>query len=78
MKKSAKCSGYAAEGIGVLPWSPMARGRLTRPWEDKPSTDRAASDEMIGKLYAKTEEADRQVVDGGWAACRSPRHSSRK
>jgi aryl-alcohol dehydrogenase-like predicted oxidoreductase len=53
----------AAEGIGVLPWSPLARGRLTRPWETKPSTDRAATDEMIGKLYAKTEEADRQVVE---------------
>jgi aryl-alcohol dehydrogenase-like predicted oxidoreductase len=53
----------AAEGIGVLPWSPLARGRLTRAWETNPSTDRAATDEMIGKLYAKTEEADRQVVE---------------
>ena len=53
----------AAEGIGVLPWSPLARGRLTRAWETKPGTDRAATDEMIGKLYAKTEDADRQVVE---------------
>ena len=24
-----------AEGIGVLPWSPLARGRLTRPWQSE-------------------------------------------
>jgi aryl-alcohol dehydrogenase-like predicted oxidoreductase len=53
----------AAEGIGVLPWSPLARGRLTRPWETEPSTSRAATDEMMDKLYAKTQDADRQVVD---------------
>ena len=27
-----------SEGIGVIPWSPLARGRLARPWEDQPST----------------------------------------
>jgi aryl-alcohol dehydrogenase-like predicted oxidoreductase len=29
-----------SEGIGVIPWSPLARGRLTRPWEDEPTTRR--------------------------------------
>jgi aryl-alcohol dehydrogenase-like predicted oxidoreductase len=53
----------AAEGVGVIPWSPLARGRLARPWEDKDSTGRAASDEFGKKLYAGTEEADRAVVD---------------
>src|SRR3954469_17865624 len=53
----------AAEGIGVIPWSPLARGRLARPWQDKDSTGRAASDEFGKKLYAGTEEADRAVVD---------------
>ena len=28
----------AAEGIGVIPWSPLARGRLTRPWDQQDST----------------------------------------
>jgi aryl-alcohol dehydrogenase-like predicted oxidoreductase len=53
----------AAEGIGVIPWSPLARGRLARPWDQRGSTERAASDEFGKKLYARTEEADRAVVD---------------
>jgi aryl-alcohol dehydrogenase-like predicted oxidoreductase len=53
----------AAEGIGVIPWSPLARGRLARPWEKKGSTERAGSDEFGKKLYAQTEEVDRKVVE---------------
>jgi aryl-alcohol dehydrogenase-like predicted oxidoreductase len=53
----------ASEGIGVLPWSPLARGRLARPWEERAGTGRAASDEFGKGLYARTEEADRAVVD---------------
>jgi aryl-alcohol dehydrogenase-like predicted oxidoreductase len=53
----------AAEGIGVIPWSPLARGRLTRPWQQKDGTDRAASDEYGKKLYSQTESADRSVVE---------------
>jgi 1-deoxyxylulose-5-phosphate synthase len=53
----------AAEQIGVIPWSPLARGRLTRPWNQKDSTERAATDEFGKKLYAQTEEADRVVVE---------------
>ncbi|HEX4142651.1 MAG TPA: aldo/keto reductase [Pirellulales bacterium] len=49
--------------IGVIPWSPLARGRLARPWETEPSTPRAETDEVTRMLYSKTEEADRQVVD---------------
>jgi len=52
-----------AEGIGVLPWSPLARGRLTRPWETQPSTVRGQTDEYGKKLYSGTEELDKQVVD---------------
>jgi aryl-alcohol dehydrogenase-like predicted oxidoreductase len=50
----------AAEGIGVIPWSPMARGRLTRDWEE--SSSRSETDQIINKLYTKTAEADRRVV----------------
>jgi 1-deoxyxylulose-5-phosphate synthase len=53
----------AAEQIGVLPWSPLARGRLARAWESVPSTGRAATDEFGKSLYAKTESVDRHVVD---------------
>ena len=52
-----------AEGIGVIPWSPLARGKLCRPWEDKPSTERASSDEFATTLYGKTAAADRAVVE---------------
>ncbi len=52
-----------AEGIAVLPWSPLARGRLTRPWEAQGSTARATSDEYGKGLYAATQEADAAVVD---------------
>jgi aryl-alcohol dehydrogenase-like predicted oxidoreductase len=51
------------EGIGVLPWSPLARGRLTRAWESQSSTTRSQTDEYGKKIYSGTEEADRPVVD---------------
>jgi aryl-alcohol dehydrogenase-like predicted oxidoreductase len=51
------------EGVGMIPWSPLARGRLARPWEQKGDTERAGSDEFGKTLYLKTEEADRKVVD---------------
>jgi 1-deoxyxylulose-5-phosphate synthase len=52
-----------AEGIGVIPWSPLARGRLTRAWESKPSTERGQSDEYGKLIYSRTADADRLVVD---------------
>lgn len=50
-----------AEGVGVIPWSPLARGRLTRDWED--SSKRSENDAFGRTLYDKTEEADRRVVE---------------
>ena len=52
-----------AEGIGVLPWSPVARGRLARAWETQTSTVRGQTDEYGKKLYSATEDLDKQVVD---------------
>jgi 1-deoxyxylulose-5-phosphate synthase len=51
-----------AEEIGVIPWSPLARGRLTRPWQTE-STKRSETDQFSKSLYGPTEEADRRVVD---------------
>jgi aryl-alcohol dehydrogenase-like predicted oxidoreductase len=51
----------AAEGIGVIPWSPLARGRLTRDWDDKSA--RSESDEAARRLYSKSADADRKVVE---------------
>jgi aryl-alcohol dehydrogenase-like predicted oxidoreductase len=50
------------QGVGVIPWSPLARGRLARPW-DAEATRRAESDGFGKNLYARTMEADKHVVD---------------
>jgi aryl-alcohol dehydrogenase (NADP+) len=47
------------EGVGVIPWSPLARGRLARPWDE--TTNRSEHDAFGQSLY--TEAADRTVVD---------------
>jgi 1-deoxyxylulose-5-phosphate synthase len=51
----------AAEGIGVIPWSPQARGRLTRDWSI--TSIRSETDESVSRLFAKTAEADKKVAD---------------
>jgi len=51
----------AAEGIGVIPWSPLARGRLTRDWDE--TTGRSETDKFGKTLYEKTADADRKVVE---------------
>jgi aryl-alcohol dehydrogenase-like predicted oxidoreductase len=49
------------EGVGIIPWSPLARGRLTRDWDEK--TERSETDEFGKRLYATTADADRRVVE---------------
>jgi aryl-alcohol dehydrogenase-like predicted oxidoreductase len=51
----------AAEGIGVIPWSPQARGRLTRDWSV--TSMRSETDESVTRLFANTVEADKRVAD---------------
>src|ERR1700748_3654286 len=48
------------QGIAVIPWSPLARGRLTRPWQSE-STKRLETDLFAKKMYTQTEDADRRV-----------------
>ncbi len=49
-----------AEGIGLIPWSPLARGKLTRPADA--GTVRSRTDEYATRLYSKTVEADAKVI----------------
>ncbi|MFW0793843.1 aldo/keto reductase [Gordonia sp. CPCC 205515] len=49
------------QGVGVLPWSPLARGRLTRPLGE--STARSGSDHLAARLYRQDEESDRAIID---------------
>ena len=51
-----------AEGIGILPWSPLARGRLARAWKAE-TTKRSETDRFGNSMYSRTEELDRPVVD---------------
>jgi 1-deoxyxylulose-5-phosphate synthase len=51
----------AAEGIGVLPWSPLARGRLARDWNE--STRRMATDEFGKTLYTNQVDSDHKIVE---------------
>ena len=51
-----------AEGVGVIPWSPLARGRLARP-SDGESTARLETDQFGRTMYAGTAEADRKIID---------------
>ena len=50
------------QGVGVIPWSPLARGKLARPWSAE-TTRRSESDGFGKNLYARTAEADKAVVD---------------
>ena len=48
----------ADQGVGVIPWSPLARGRLTRDWDE--TTNRSSNDEFGRRLY--DESSDRAIV----------------
>ncbi|MEO6394307.1 MAG: aldo/keto reductase [Devosia sp.] len=51
----------AARGIGVIPWSPLARGRLAKPWGNDDSKRRQT--DAIGKtLYVQSEAEDKEIV----------------
>jgi len=50
-----------AEGVGVIPWSPLAKGRLTRDWDEK--TARSEIDEAGDRLVAAMVDSDRKIVE---------------
>lgn len=53
----------ADQGIGLLPWSPLARGRLARAWSDEGETNRIKTDTFGKSLYDETRGADEAVVN---------------
>jgi aryl-alcohol dehydrogenase-like predicted oxidoreductase len=46
--------------VGVIPWSPLARGLLTREWSAK--TNRSETDKFTKALYSQAEEANHTIV----------------
>jgi len=51
----------ADQGIGVIPWSPLARGKLTRDWSE--GSAREDTDKVLKALYKQTIESDKAIVD---------------
>lgn len=49
------------EGIGVMPWSPLARGRLTRDWNE--SSYRTQTDEAGKRMFGAALESDKATVE---------------
>jgi 1-deoxyxylulose-5-phosphate synthase len=49
------------QGVGVIPWSPLARGTLARKADE--NSDRGKTDTAIGELYGATEAADRKIIE---------------
>ncbi|VFS67077.1 L-glyceraldehyde 3-phosphate reductase [Raoultella terrigena] len=47
-------------GVSVIPWSPLARGRLTRPWGE--TTARLVSDEFGQSLYSASDSNDELIA----------------
>ena len=52
----------ADEGVGTVVWSPLARGRLAREWDEK-GTTRSESDGSFADLLYATPDSDRQIID---------------
>jgi len=53
----------AAEGIGVIPWSPLGRGLLARPWSSDAGTARARTDAYAQTLFPDVAALDQAVVE---------------
>jgi aryl-alcohol dehydrogenase-like predicted oxidoreductase len=53
------------EGVGTIIWSPLARGRLARAWDDAKSTNRSSTDGAYADLlYSPAEEeSNRAIID---------------
>jgi len=49
------------QGVALMPWSPLGRGRLARPWDV--GSSRTDTDNVTQRLLTQVQEADREVVD---------------
>lgn len=51
----------AHAGVGSIPWSPLGRGKLARPWGT--DTPRMQTDEITQGFYKQAVDSDRAVVE---------------
>jgi diketogulonate reductase-like aldo/keto reductase len=50
-------------GVGLIPWSPIARGALTRPWSDR-SSKRSTTDKFVTSLvYSRENDIDKKIIE---------------
>lgn len=49
-------------GVGVIPWSPLARGYVTRPHRDQDSTERAKSDPNFAKFVGLGDQVEEEPL----------------
>lgn len=50
-------------GVALIPWSPIARGLLARPWDDKNTTRASGTDAMLQGLTKGQTEADKEITN---------------
>src|SRR5579863_7508737 len=65
------------QGVGMIPWSPLARGRLARSADSPRSTSRSETDRFGQMLYGASADADGRILErvDGVAKARGVRHS---
>lgn len=49
-------------GMGIIPWSPLARGYLTRPWKEQSNTKRAQTDPNFAKFVGLGNEHEESAL----------------
>lgn len=50
-------------GVGLIPWSPMARGVLARPWSSRSTTREASDNTLKALIRGKENETDEKIVN---------------
>ena len=50
-------------GVGIIPWSPIARGVLARPWGDRSTVRESTDGALKFMLRSRETEADKAIVD---------------
>ncbi|KAF2744042.1 Aldo/keto reductase [Sporormia fimetaria CBS 119925] len=52
-----------ATNVGLIPWSPIARGALTRPWSERTNTKRGETDRFLHHLvHSREDEIDKEII----------------
>ena len=53
----------SATGVGCIPWSPLARGILSRPWDDRSSIREIGDNFIKNSIRNRETQIDKEIVD---------------